>query len=216
MKKTLITLLSLCGVASAAEVTKDDFGDNLSGTINLEDVATSFSSGTFAVSFTVDSSYALDLNLQMGNGINDGINGESFTIAVAGNNMLLSITAPEVDLMDSYVMYPEEYSGTFLLQCVNDNGIVITLSHFDEGTQLLTEIHSVSSSSPFPSAINTASFTVAFQSSSVSELRTWKGEVTSTEMANPPAAPSPTGPEPTTATLSLLALAGLAARRCRK
>ena len=52
--------------------------------------------------------------------------------------------------------------------------------------------------------------------SPVSELRTWEGIVTETEMANPPAALSPNVPEPTTATLSLLALAGLAARRRRR
>ena len=215
MKKTIITLLALAGVASAADVTKDDFGDNLLGDISLDDVASSFSSGTFAVSFEAESSYALDLNLRMGDGI-----GESFYISVAGNSTYLSITAPNLDLMNSMVMWPAEYSGSFLLQCVNNNGFVITLSHFDEGTQLFTPIHEVTTNCTFPSSLNTATFEVGTSNgnshSPVSELRTWEGIVTETEMANPPAAPSPNVPEPTTATLSLLALAGLAARRRRK
>ena len=214
MKKTIITLLALCGVASAANVTKDDFEDNLNRvSISLDDVATSFSSGTFAVSFEAESSYALDLNLQMGGG-------ESFYISVSGNDMYLSITAPNLDLMNSMVMFPAEYSGSFLLQCINNNGFVITLSHFDEGTQLFTPIHEVTTNCTFPSSLNTATFNVGTSnsnsSSPVSELRIWEGIVTATEMANPPAALSPVVPEPTTATLSLLALAGLAARRRRK
>ena len=218
MKKTIITLLALCGVASAADVTKDDFGDNLNRvSISLDDVATSFSSGTFAVSFEAESSYALDLNLQMGDGIKGG---ESFYISVSGNNTYLSITAPNLDLMNSMVMLPAEYRGSFLLQCVNNNGFVITLSHFDEGTQLFTPIHEVTTNCTFPSSLNTATFNVGTSnsnsSSPVSELRIWEGIVTETEMANPPAALSPVVPEPTTASLSLLALAGLAARRRRK
>lgn len=216
MKKTIITLLALAGVASAANVTKDDFEDNLNRvSISLDDVATSFSSGTFAVSFEAESSYALDLNLQMGSE-----DGESFYISVSGNNMYLSITAPNLDLMSSMVMGPAEYSGSFLLQCVNNNGFVITLSHFDEEKQLFTPIHKVTPNCSFPSSLNTATFRVGLSNgnsySPVSELRTWEGIVTETEMANPPAAPSPNVPEPTTATLSLLALAGLAARRRRK
>ena len=214
MKKTIITLLALCGVASAADVTKDDFEDNLNRvSIFLDDVATSFSSGTFAVSFEAESSYALDLNLQMGGG-------ESFYISVSSNNTYLSITAPNLDLMSSMVMFPAEYSGSFLLQCINNNGFVITLSHFDEGTQLFTPIHEVTTNCTFPSSLNTATFNVGTSnsnsSSPVSELRIWEGIVTETEMANPPAALSPVIPEPTTASLSLLALAGLAARRRRK
>ena len=214
MKKTIITLLALCGVASAANVTKDDFEDNLNRvSIFLDDVATSFSSGTFAVSFEAESSYALDLNLQMGGG-------ESFYISVSSNNTYLSITAPNLDLMSSMVMFPAEYSGSFLLQCINNNGFVITLSHFDEGTQLFTPIHEVTTNCTFPSSLNTATFNVGTSnsnsSSPVSELRIWEGIVTETEMANPPAALSPVVPEPTTASLSLLALAGLAARRRRK
>ncbi len=214
MKKTIITLLALCGVASAADVTKDDFEDNLNRvSIFLDDVATSFSSGTFAVSFEAESSYALDLNLQMGGG-------ESFYISVSSNNTYLSITAPNLDLMSSMVMFPAEYSGSFLLQCINNNGFVITLSHFDEGTQLFTPIHEVTTNCTFPSSLNTATFNVGTSnsnsSSPVSELRIWEGIVTATEMANPPAALSPVVPEPTTASLSLLALAGLAARRRRK
>ena len=211
MKKTIITLLALCGVASAANVTKDDFEDNLNRvSIFLDDVATSFSSGTFAVSFEAESSYALDLSLRMGSE-----DEESFYISVSGNNTYLSITAPNVDLMSSMAMRPAEYSGSFLLQCVNNNGLVITLSHFDEGTQHFTPIHEVTTNCTFPSSLNMGTSN-GNSYSPVSELRTWEGIVTETEMANPPAALSPGVPEPTTASLSLLALAGLAARRRRK
>lgn len=65
----------------------------------------------------------------------------------------------------------------------------------------------------FPPEIERVKFTVANGSTTVSELRTWTGEVTVEDIKNPPPAGSVHGPA--TASLSLLALAGLAARRRR-
>lgn len=213
MKKSLLALVALVGMplAYAADVTKDNFGDNLSGDIILDDVSSSFDGGTFAVSFEVETLLGLNLNLQMGNG-KEYPDGESFYVSIASGPGYLTMSAPGVDLVNG-TLYPlPDYSGTFVVQSIqNDAGISVTLNHFDG--QNYTQVHSITTSYAFPSEINEAKFTVAAGSTTVSELRTWTGEVTVEDIKNPP--PAGSVPEPATATLSLLALAGLAARRRR-
>lgn len=214
MKKSLLALVALVGMSLvyAADVTKDNFGDNISGDIILDDVSSSFSGGTYAISFELDTLVGLNLNLQMGNG-KEYPYGESFHVSIASGPGYLTMSAPGVDLM-SGTLYPlPDYSGTFVVQSIqNDAGISITLNHFDG--QNYTLVHSITTSATyFPSEINVAKFNVAAGSTTVSELRTWTGEVTVEEIKNPPSVA--VVPEPTTATLSLLALAGLAARRRR-
>lgn len=214
MKKSLLALVALVGMplAYAADVTKDNFGDNLSGDIILDDVSSSFDGGTFAVSFEVETLLGLDLNLQMGNG-KEYPDGESFYVSIASGPGYLMMSALGANLTNG-MLYPlPDYSGTFVVQSIrNDSDISVTLNHFDG--QNYTLVHSITTSaSYFPSEINVAKFTVAAGSTTVSELRTWTGEVTVEDIKNPP--PAGSVPEPATATLSLLALAGLAARRRR-
>lgn len=76
----------------------------------------------------------------------------------------------------------------------------------------LTEILSVNLGeyNVFEKGVETGSFTISVPFGTVSEVQTWTGEVTADTIAE-----SKLVPEPTTAALSLLALAGLAARRRR-
>lgn len=213
MKKSLLALVALVGMplAYAADVTKDNFGDNLSGDIILDDVSSSFSGGTFAISFEIDTLVGLNLNLQMGNG-KEQPDGESFHVSIASGPGYLTMSAPDVDLLSGMLHPLPDYSGTFVVQSIrNDSDISVTLNHFDG--QNYTLVHSITTSYAFPSEIERVKFTVANGSTTVSELRTWTGEVTVEEIKNPP--PAGSVPEPATATLSLLALAGLAARRRR-
>jgi len=100
MKKSLLALVALVvmPLAYAADVTKDNFGDNLGGDIILDDVSSSFDGGTFAVSFEVETLVGLDLNLQMGNG-KEQPDGESFYVSIAEKAGYLSMIAPRVDWM---------------------------------------------------------------------------------------------------------------------
>ena len=220
MKKTIIALIALAGVAAAADVTQDqttnpDFSI-VDAKIDLDDVAKStFEGGTFAISFMLDTLIGVDLNLQVANGLPKP-NGESYYVALTSNSTYLSLTIPGMNFSpENYLMPTPDLRGAFVIQCVTGaDGTVATLSHLN-GTSL-DEVFSVSSSTPFPTTINTASLSLGnMHTSSVSDLRTWNGEVTAENMQDPPPAP-PSVPEPTTATLSLLALAGLAARRRRK
>ena len=69
----------------------------------------------------------------------------------------------------------------------------------------------------FERGIASGSFAITLPSDSIDNIYTWQGEVTANDiMTASKQEPSPSIPEPTTATLSLLALAGLAARRRRK
>ncbi len=218
MKQTIFALIALAGVAAAADVTQDQMTNPdfaiVDATIDLNDVAKStFEGGTFAISFMLDSLIGVDLKLQMGDGISDG---QGYPVALASNSMYLSLTIPGINFsFDNVLMSPPDLRGGFVIQCVtDDSGTVATLSHLN-GTSL-DKVFTISSSRPFPSTINTASLSLGpNNTSSVSDLRTWSGVVTAENMQNPPPA-TPSVPEPTTATLSLLALAGLAARRRRK
>lgn len=222
MKKTIIALIALAGVAAAADVTQDqttnpDFSI-VDARIDLDDVAKStFEGGTFAISFMLNSLIGVDLKLDMANGLPKP-NGESYFVALASNSTYLSLTIPGMNFSpENYLMPTPDLSGAFVIQCVTGaNGTVATLSHLNVNGTSLDEVFSVSSSRPFPTTINTASLSLGpNNTSSVSDLRTWNGEVTAENMQDPPPAP-PSVPEPTTATLSLLALAGLVARRRRK
>lgn len=210
MKKTLIALIALACMSSvyAGELIKDDFADGLNELI-FNDVASELSSGTFAFSFSADSLMNLNLLLAMGG------EGNSFPVALASNSSYLSMTAPGVDLFNSYLFPVPSYSGDFVVQSVNSNECVsVTLSYLNG--ENFVQVHTISTYSDFPSEINNAKLVVASGSDPISELRIWKGVVTAQDIKNAQSAPAPAVPEPTTATLSLLALAGLAARRRRK
>lgn len=133
MKKSILALVALVGMplAYAADVTKDNFGDNLSGEISRDDVSSSFDSGTFAISIEVETLVGLNLNLQMGNG-KASPNGESFYVSIAAGAGYLSMTAPGGDLMSGMLFPLPDYSETFVVQSIkNDADISVTLNHFD-------------------------------------------------------------------------------------
>lgn len=121
--------------------------------------------------------------------------------------------------MDSFVPFIPD-SVPFLFQYDSDSK-KFTFSYYmeydsDKNPHDLTEIISVNlgDNNVFETGISSGSFAITVPTGSVSEIRTWIGVVTADDLANP--TPAPSVPEPTTATLSLLALAGLAARRRRK
>ena len=222
MKKTLFTLIALIGLSSAyaADVTKDDFADNLSGTISLEEVATSFNSGTFAVSFEFDGSLHTGQAFTFTLGDNIDKAGHSYQISFECNAMLGILTFGGKDANGAsattkeYLWTVPDTQGPLLLQ-VKDTS-AITLSYYDNGE--LTTLISLTTNGVLPEEIKLAKLILGSTTatSTASNIRIWEGEVTSTEMANPPAVTDKTVPEPATATLSLLALAALAARRRRR
>ena len=221
MKKTLFALVALAATSAyAADVSKDDFADNLSGTISLEEVATSFSSGTFAVSFEFDGSLHTGQAFTFTLGDDIELAGHSYRITFECNAMMGMLTFGGKDANGKSVSTYEflqsvpDTQGPLLLQ-VKDTS-AITLSYYNNGE--LTTLISLTTNGVLPEEIKLAELVLGSttSTSSASNIRTWEGEVTATEMANPPAATDKTVPEPATATLSLLALAGLATRRRRR
>ena len=213
MKKTILSILAFVSMTQAsyadAYYTEDNF-DSTSGIINLEDVASTFNSDAFAISFELDrsltdiSSTDSFFTLVLGGSPNtyrvDIVSmGNVMTMSV-GNNATAGIT-----------MNAPNTSGPFVLQ-IEDNGYA-TLLYNNNGS--LEQI--MKGSAPVykvPDVINEA--TLTFTGVTASDITTWTGVVTAADLENPMPAPTPNAPEPTTATLSLLALAGLAARRRRR
>lgn len=102
-------------------------------------------------------------------------------------------------------------SGPFVLQI--ENGGVATLLYNNNGS-----LETIMEGSPpvynVPEVVNSATLTFTNGVVEANNITTWTGVVTAEDLANP--TPAPSIPEPATATLSLLALAGLTARRRRK
>ena len=233
MKKTLFTLMALVGIVQAGEtptyLTKDDgFTQSSDGTINLNDVATTFNAenGTFAVSFdwgtTLDATGG-DLDFK-------------FTVIGESSSYVISFAYMEANGMT--FLYPGSTLGgtpQFLMAPITADILIfqvnnllaespsVTLSAYNEGSPL-AEIWSGSLQTvPFDEITSANVRLTNNGGGSIADVEnismtTWQGKVSASDMANPtPApAPSPTVPEPTTATLSLLALAALAARRRRR
>ena len=211
MKKTLITIAALAGIAqaNAAYVTGDNFAAS-DGEIDLVDVATSFKSDTFAISFNLDKSLT-EINSS----------NEFFTFVLGTSNSyrvdivsMGNVMAMSAGNTTAYSWEVPNTSGPFVLQ-INDNGNA-TLLYDNYGS--LEQIITIDN--PFyspPAIVDLATLTLS-EGVVASKITVWEGVVTSEDLANPTPAPAPTPsvPEPTTATLSLLALAGLAARRRRR
>lgn len=122
MKKTLITIAALAGIAqaNAAYVTGDNFAAS-NGEINLIDVATTFKSDTFAISFNLDKSLT-DINST----------NEFFTFVLGGSSSyrvdIASASMGNMNLMTmsagnttEFIMGPPSTSGPFVLQ-IYSNG----------------------------------------------------------------------------------------------
>ena len=226
MKKTIIAIMALAGMAQAGEpsayLTKDDnFTVDSKGKISLEEIATSFNTGTFAVSFDVASVLAqtgsnFDFHLGVGDGTTTGKDlafsyGDYYGMGFvsfgsslgSGNTMLYAV--PEL-----FVFQVHDFFGT---------SPSVTLYAYNEGAEL-SALLTGSIRTPLPDEITIANLTITDIGGGVIppaeeiSLSIWQGEVTANDIENP--VPAPSVPEPTTATLSLLALAGLAARRRRR
>ena len=211
MKKTLITIAALAGIAqaNAAYVTGDNFAAS-DGEIDLVDVATSFKSDTFAISFNLNKS------LTEINSINSFFTfvlggSSSYRVDIASMGSYLTMTAG--NKWES-MMGPPSTSGPFVLQIYSNGDATLLYDNYGSLETIRTVVDPVYS---IPDVVDLATLTLS-EGVSVSNLTVWEGEVTAEDLANPTPAPAPTPsvPEPTTATLSLLALAGLAARRRRR
>lgn len=118
------------------------------------------------------------------------------------------------DWIETDIPVPDPLTGTFVFQYKeNDNESArFSFSQLSSDGANLNEIFSKDISSiSYVDSVSEISF--AGSTDNVSDITVWKGVVSASDLE---AGDTPAVPEPTTATLSLLALAGLAARRRRK
>ena len=212
MKKTLIAAMALVCIAQTSYADAYYTGDNFdasSGTVNLEDVTSTFSSEAFAISFELDRSLH-DIGYDPNGFFRLVLGGTpdtyQVTIASVGSVMTMGVGNNSTA---AFTMNAPDTSGSFVLQ-IKDKGVASlwynnngSLEQIMEGSAPVYEV---------PDVIDSA--TLTFTGVTASNIKTWIGVVTAEDLANP--TPTPSVPEPTTATLSLLALAGLAARRRRR
>lgn len=231
MKKLLLAIFSFYGlsVASAAYVGSTDY-DTDGGTVTLKDANAWATSGSFAVSFelsqslkTLADSGQFDYSLTLGDGAS-----KSFRVdfSVGKNEMLgwylfaMTVTGGKDSLTEfgDTVSIPD-VSGPFVVQ-YNDDSRDVSLSYIEDGELVTMGTVALNETYTLPTTIKVSEMSFAQNNmgieAPVQEVVTWQGEVSAEEVANPSAVPTvPSIPEPATATLSLLALCGLAARRRR-
>lgn len=215
MKKTLIALIALAGLAHVSEAsafyTKDDFDDNLSGEINLFDEVETFATGTYAITFELDTaltdinSISNFLTLTLG-----GSHSYKVNIACMGSYPMMTMTVDGKGTYNSGWKYEYTIPSSADIYILQINEGDATFSYYTENGGI-KEIISVQTDYTMPDPMNAAYLQI--DSTSVSNLTIWVGEVDAGDIQNP--TPAPAVPEPATATLGLLALAGLAARRRR-
>lgn len=225
MKKSLFAILAFAGLAQVsfadAYYTNDsyEFVNGQFQSLGKEALAELQDGGSsFAISYELVSCTLNDV-VEAG-GVFFELTAGSNTLSVGYNSMLGFFTSGIGGVqMSSYVPFIPD-SVPFLFQYDSDSK-KFTFSYYmeydsDKNPHDLTEIISANlgDNNVFETGISSGSFAITVPTGSVSEIRTWTGVVTADDLANP--TPAPSVPEPTTATLSLLALAGLAARRRRK
>ncbi len=208
MKKTLIALLALAGVAAAADSTVGTIDTIEASWGTIPEKVGDFWAGDYTLTFTLNELYTLEgsgsvIGFYRGSGINDtyGYN----AIVLGGTNEALTLTIGRgraYDTVDNATGISKETSFTFA-SAVDDKvtftttiqkGVTYTLS-VKGGNQAMTPTLTWAGGSEV--------------------LTSYKGNMNS-NAALTCVLNTGTIPEPTTATLSLLALAGLAARRRRK
>ena len=211
MKKTLFSIIALVCIAqtSYADAYYTDTFVASNGTIKLTDVAT-FHNDAFAISFELDRSLtAINSSTEFFRLVLSGSSDTyQVTIAAIGNVMTMGVGN---NATAGFTMSAPDTSGPFVLQI--ENGGVATLLYNNNGS-LETIMESSSPVYNVPEVVNSATLTFTNGVVEANNITTWTGVVTAEDLANP--TPAPSIPEPATATLSLLALAGLAARRRRK
>ena len=229
--------MALCGIVQAddmsAYVIKDsdysycpDSEIGKVGMVTLDDIVDIFNTGTFAISFDV--SNVLDADNSFEFQLSYGANGKSGKLAFSyAPNPLPGyfvgeylLTVPGGDLFSAIGLNEAIDSNRLIFQ-INDffgDAPTVSLFGYTEGEDL-KEFWSVAIPGSQPTSFENASLRVCGNADTYTpldgiDLTIWQGTVSASDMANP--TPAPSVPEPTTATLSLLALAGLAARRRRK
>ena len=204
MKKTLIALLALAGVAAAATETVNTI-DAAWGTAPSRE--NNCYSASYTLTFTLDALYTLEksgsvLGFYRGSAVNDshGYN----AIVLGGSDDALTLTVGRgraFDTVDNATGIDADTTFTFqdkvTFTTAIQKGVTYTLS--------------------VAGASGTMTPTLTWGDGGSETLTSYNGKMNGdaalTSVLNPGTI---TVPEPTTATLSLLALAGLAARRRRK
>lgn len=222
MKKIFSSILLLCAApaVTAATISQDSYeypgsgqsielGDDILGNkgsfsitydlvdVNLNDIVTN--GGTFfALNVT-------DENGTKGN-ITIGYSSALGFYSTGLGGMQFGSTVPYIPISTPFVFQYDSTDKTFSFSYYHEYG-------GDENPHDLTEIlsFSIGEDNIFERGIATGNFTISLPQGEADNIKTWSGAATADDIA---AAKSI--PEPATATLSLLALCGLAARRRRR
>lgn len=226
MKNIFSAMLAIgcVSLASAGSVTQDDYYfSGTESTVTLgTDALNKLSSGgeSFTISYELEGLTFNDLvenprvffELDLA-----AVDGSTLEVSMGYNQMFgfYAITSPGGMQLGNVVPYIPE-SVPFLFQ-YDTGSKAFSFSYFmsydsESNPYELTEILSVDlgEDNVFEKGVETGSFSISVPFGTVSEVQTWTGQVTAETIAE-----SKLVPEPTTAALSLLALAGLAARRRR-
>lgn len=239
MKKLFITLLALCGASLAAAATGNNNGSAQNGTqITLGNADSWIADGVFAVSFELEHPLNqipyFEFNIILGDGKNNStrINIASTVTSSPyfGDIEALTMTATQQTTQFSQTSlqsgpFLPDATGPFVLQ-YNLNERNVTFSYVQDGSILELATVTLKVEASLPPTIDPSVSGITFTTGegvgqpsdaygTVDNVTTWDGEVSAENIQNPPPA-TPAVPEPATATLSLLALCGVAARRRRK
>ena len=210
MKKTLIALLALAGVAAAADPTVETVDTIVASWGTEPAVAGNCWSGDYTLTFTLDELYTLEdsgsiIGFYRGSATNDtygynaivlGGTDEALTLTVGrGRAFNTENNATGID-KETYFTFAGAAGDKVTFTTTIQKGVTYTLS-VTGASQAMTPTLTWAGGSETLAAYN----------------GNMNGNATFTNVLN---AGTITVPEPATATLSLLALAGLAARRRRK
>lgn len=222
MKKLLLAIFSFYGlsVASAAYVGSTEY-DTVDGVVTLNNPSSWATNGSFAVSFEFEetlfslaSSGMFQFSFILGDDTDNG-----FRVDLAGLSGMVMYTVSHGD-GPHLLEYTPDVKGPFVIQ-FNSEDNTVCFAYLNEGNFLeVLATSTLNATYTLPTTINVSKMTYSMDNVAttppVEEVVTWQGEVSAEEVANPSVVPTvPSVPEPATATLSLLALCGLAARRRR-
>lgn len=244
MKQLFITLLAICGAGLAAAATGNNNGSAQNGTqITLSNADSWVSDGVFAISFELGHPLNqipyFEFNIVLGDGTSSAVrvdiaasSGTYESLSFTSNhqnsefnkttNPVVGMWAP--DMYSAEPLLPDS-SGPFIVQ-YNQNEDYISFSYVKDDSILELASITLKPEASLPTTIDPSASGITFTTGesvgqpsdaygTVDNVTTWDGEVSAENVQNPPPA-APAVPEPATATLSLLALCGLAARRRRK
>ena len=174
---------------------------------------------------------AFEFNIVLGDGKNNSTRIDIASTVYSGGIEALTMTATnntasffQYSLLTGGPFLPDA-TGPFVLQ-YNLNERNVTFSYVQDGSILTLATVTLKAEASLPPTIDPSASGITFTTGEgvgqpsdaygiVDNVTTWDGEVSAENVQNPPPA-APAVPEPATATLSLMALCGLAARRRRK